>query len=259
MLHRASTETGEDKTGHIAAASNEGILFFDNLFPLKLNWLVRLPWHADRSLPDFLVKFNNQTLPSYEPLTLVKRAIPSSVPIKITEILPRLKDGGAYVKFQHPAGVTSKEVEGLISGYLKENPIKPWFSPFRRIRTNLVIGKPWLEDLHRFPSCRIKVEFVPTAPGAEAAELSQETLYSIFRKYGKLAEISSQPSDSKVLPKFAYLDFARMRHAIMARNCLHGLKVSEEAGGGKAGTVLRLSFEPRMKSHWVRDWLTNRK
>lgn len=256
---RASTETGEDKTGHISAASNEGILFFDNLFPLRLNWLLRLPGRVDRSLPDLLFRFNNQTLPAYEPLTLVKRALPSSVPIKITEILPRLKDGGAFVKFSHAEGITAKEVAGVVARYLKENPIKPWFSPFRRIRSNLVVGKPWLEDLHRFPSCRIKVEFVPPVPGAEAAELSQETLYSIFRKYGKLAEISSQASDSKVLPKFAYLDFARMRHAIMARNCLHGLRVSEEAGGGKTGTVLRLSFEPRMKSHWIRDWLTSRK
>lgn len=133
--------------------------------------------------------------------------------------------------------------------------MKPWFSPFRRIRTNLVVGRPWLEDLHRFPSSQIKVEFVPTSPGLDAAELSQETLYSLFRKYGKLAEISSQPSDSKVLPKFAVVDFARMRHAIMARNCLHGLKISEEAGGGKTGTVLRLSYAPKMKAHWIRDWI----
>ena len=130
---------------------------------------------------------------------------------------------------------------GLVSRYLKENPIKPWFSPFQRIRSNLVVGKPWLEDLYRFPSCRIKVEFVPISPGGPAAELSQETLYSLFRKYGKLAEISSQSSDSKVLPKFAYLDFARMRHAIMARNCMHGIKVLEAEGGGAAGTEYALS------------------
>jgi hypothetical protein len=146
---------------------------------------------------------------------------------------------------------------GLVSRYLEENPIKPWFSPFQRIRTNLVVGKPWLEDLYRFPSTRIKVEFVPPSPGLEAAELSQETLYSLFRKYGKLAEITSQPADSKVLPKFAYLDFTRIRHAVRAKNCLHGLKVSEEAGGGKAGTVLRLSYEPKTKSHWIRDWIVN--
>ena len=180
---------------------------------------------------------------------------------------------GAFVKFSHPDGITAKEVEGtlslsgervgseyvpgLVAEYLKENPIKPWFNPFRRIRTKLVVGRPWLEDLYRFPSCRIKVEFVPITPGGEAAELSQETLYSLFRKYGKLAEISSQPSDSKILPKYAYLDFARVRHAIMARNCMHGLKVLEEAGGGKAGTQLRLSYEQKLKTHWIWDWLAN--
>jgi hypothetical protein len=121
----------------------------------------------------------------------------------------------------------------------------------------LVVGKPWLEDLHRFPSSLVKVEFVPPSPGLEAAELSQETLYSLFRKYGKIAEISSQASDSKILPRFAYVDFARTRHSIMARNCLHGLKIPEEAGGGKTGTVLRLSYAPKMRAHFFRDWIVN--
>jgi hypothetical protein len=195
-----------------------------DLFPLKLNWFLNLPWHADRNLPSLLARFNSQTLGTYDPIGLVKRAIPSSIPIKVTEILPRLKDGGAFVKFSHPNEIAAKDIASLVNRYLEENPIKPWFNPFRRIRTNLVLGKPWLEDLYRFPSCRLKIEFVPTSPGGEAAELSQETLYSLFRRYGKLAEISSQPSDSKIMPKYAYLDFARMRHAIMARNCLHGLR-----------------------------------
>jgi hypothetical protein len=214
-------------------------------------------WYTEESLSDLLWKFNHKALASYEPMAILKRACPERVPMKVTEILPRLKDGGAFVKFSHPDGVTAKEIEDLIAGYLKENPIKPWFSPWRRVRANLVMGRPWLEDLYRFPSCRIRAEFVPPVPGGEAAELSQETLYSLFRKYGKIAEISSQPSDSKVLPKYAYLDFARMRDAIMARNCMHGLKVPEEVGGGKAGTQLRLSFEARMKSHWIRDWIVN--
>ena len=119
-------------------------------------------------------------------------------------------------------GFNFDAVLGLVAGYLKENPIKPWFNPFRRIQTNLVVGKPWLEDLYRFPSRRIKVEFCPTSPEKQAAELSQETLYSLFRRYGKIGEITSQSSESKVLPKFAYVDFARVRHAVMAKNCMHG-------------------------------------
>ncbi|PQE09927.1 Mitochondrial escape 2 protein [Rutstroemia sp. NJR-2017a BVV2] len=258
-VRQESTQTGENETGHITAGANEGILFFDNIFPIKLGWALRLPWYGkkDQSLPDILWQFNNKVFSSYEPLSLVKRAIPSNVPIKVTEILPRLKEGGVFVKFSHPKDITAKEVEGLISGYLKEKPIKPWFNPFRQMRAKLVLGKPWLEDLYRFPSTRIRAEFVPSAPGGEAAELSQETLYSLFRRYGKIAEISSQPSDSKILPKYAILDFAQIRHSVMARNCLHGFKVAEEMGGGKAGTQLRLSFESKMKAHHISDWILN--
>lgn len=118
------------------------------------------------------------------------------------------------MKFSHANGITAKEIESLVKGYLKENPITPWFNPFRRLHANLVIGKPWLEDLYRFPSTKIKVEFIPTSPGGEAAEISQENLYSLFRKYGKLAEITSQPSDSKVLPKYAHLDFRRLEESV---------------------------------------------
>ncbi|KAG9248897.1 escape protein-like protein 2 [Calycina marina] len=258
VLRRASSEAGEDATGHISATSNEGILFFDNLFPLKLNWLLRIPWHVDRkNIPDILRRFNSQTLSSYETLNMVKRSIPESAPIKVTEILPRIKDGGAFVKFSHSANVSANDVEQQIIDHLKSHPIKPWFSPFQQVRTNLVKGRPWLEDLYRFPSSRIKVEFVPTSPGGEVAELSQEALYSIFRKYGKLAEITSQPFDSKVMPRYAELDFSRIRQAIMARNCLHGLTVPEVLGGGKAGTILRLSYEPKIKTHWIKDWVVN--
>lgn len=52
-----------------------------------------MPFRGERSLSDLLVRFNKQTLGSYEPLSMVKRALPSSIPLKVTEILPRLKDG----------------------------------------------------------------------------------------------------------------------------------------------------------------------
>ncbi|ATZ48119.1 Bcyme2 [Botrytis cinerea B05.10] len=258
-VRRESTQIGENESGHITAGTNEGILFLDNIFPIKLGWLLRIPWYGrmDSGLPDILYRFNNKVFSKYDPLSLVERAIPPSVPLKVTEILPRLKEGGAFIKFSHDRSITTQEIERLISEYLKEKPIKPWFNPFRQMRAKLVRGKPWLEDLYRFPSTRIRVEFVPSTPGGEVAELSQEVIYSLFRKYGKIAEISSQPSDSKVLPKFAMLDFANIRHSIMARNCLHGLKVTEELGGGKSGTILRLSFEAKMQAHHIREWLTS--
>lgn len=83
-----------------------------DLFPLKLHWLLRLPLRGGRNLSDMLWRYNNQALSRYEPLNLVKQGIPDSVPIKVTEILPRLKDGGAFVKFQHEEGITVQEIDG---------------------------------------------------------------------------------------------------------------------------------------------------
>jgi hypothetical protein len=202
-------------------------------------------------------RLNSPRIGITDPMSIVKQAIPTSLPVTITEVLPRLKEGGAFVKFSHEPQIQLKEIEGTLRDYLKNNPIKPWFNPWRRVRTFLVQGKPWIEDLRRFPSPRLRVEFLPTAPGGEAAELSQETLYSLFRKYGKLAEITPQPADSKITPKYAFLDFKLTRYAIMAKNCMHGLVLPESEGGGKGGTVLRLVYEQRMKAHWIRDWIVN--
>ena len=190
-------------------------------------------------------------------MTLTERAIPKSLPIKVLSILPRLKEGGAFVKFSHDPQVQAPEIEKTLRNFLKQNPVKPWFNPFRQVTTFLVHGKPWVEDLNRFPSSRVKVEFVQAEPGQPAVELSQEPLYSLFRRYGKLVNIIPQPTDSKEAPRYAYLNFMRVRHAIMAKNCMHGYTVSQSEGGGIAGTVLKLGYEQRKKSHWIRDWLMN--
>ena len=262
-VRRRTTEAGENKSGHIYPGPNEGIFFLDNVFPLKLRWLLSLPsWPfkdptKQTSIPELLKRLNSPRLGVADPMSIIKQALPKDLPMKVTEVLPRLKEGGAFVKFSHEPQIDVKEIEEMLRDYLKKKPIKPWFNPLRRVRTFLVQGKPWIEDLRRFPSSRLKVEFLPTAPGGEAAELSQETLYSLFRRYGKLADIVPQPVDSKVTPKFAFLNFRLTRHAIMAKNCMHGFVLPESEGGGKNGTVLRLVYEEKMKAHWIRDWVVN--
>ncbi|KAL2054471.1 hypothetical protein ABVK25_005219 [Lepraria finkii] len=166
---------------------------------------------------------------------------------------PRVAEGGAFVKLSYEPQNNLEDLEKAIKKYLKENPIKPWFNPFQRVRTNLVQGRPWVEDLYRVPSSRLKVEFVPASPGRSAEELSQETLYSLFRRYGKLVDIKPQPTDSKDLPKFAYLQFNKARHAIMAKNCMHGFVLPASEGGGNTGTMLKLLYQPKRKVHWIWD------
>lgn len=172
----------------------------------------------------------------------------------ISEVIPRFKEGGAFVKFSHDETVSTKELEASLQKYLKENQVKPWFNPLRRIRAGLVKGRPWIEDLFRVPSSRLKIEFLPSSSDP-ALDPTHETLFSLLRRYGKIAEITSQPSDSKIVPRYATIDFARVRSAIMAKNCLHGFKILPDAGGGPSGALLEISFEAKRKTHWIREWL----
>lgn len=226
------------------------------MFPLRLNFLLGLPFfNAEKFLPRILNRYQHP-IANTDPVTLTERAIPQTLPIKVLEILPRLKEGGAFVKFSHdPAKIKTSELEKTLRQFLKKNPIKPWFNPIRRVRAFLVQGKPWVEDLNRFPSSSLKVQFVPATPGQAAAELPQEPLYSLFRRYGKIIDITTQPADSKEVPRYAYLNFMKVRHAIMAKNCMHGYTVLPADGGSCAETILKLEYEKRKKAHWIRDWL----
>ncbi|KAG6017239.1 hypothetical protein E4U43_001952 [Claviceps pusilla] len=257
----ASSKAHEEReSGHFQVKPNESIFFFENIFPKKLSALLRYPAETDGDVTELLRRFYSSSGNGgggLDPIALVKRAIPDDMPLKVTEILPRLKDGGAFVKVQYDASISPRDIESTLLNKLKERPLKPWFSPFRGITARLVRGTPWLEDLYRFPSSLIKVEFVPPEPGASAEELSEESLYSMFRRYGKIADILPQPFDSKVVPKYAQIEFPRLSDAIMARNCMHGFVVNEVMGGGKTGTLLRLSYVKREKVHSFWHWLTN--
>lgn len=66
-------------------------------------------WEAN----ELLSRFNSASLSFLDPISLVKRAIPKSAPIKVTEIIPRLKEGGAYVKFTYPKDISATKIEGM--------------------------------------------------------------------------------------------------------------------------------------------------
>lgn len=231
-------------------------MFYIDVFPLRLNFVFGLPFfNAERTLPLILKRLQTPVNAPADPFVLTELALPKSLPISILEILPRLKEGGAFVKFSYDGDVQASDLEKSLKEYLRDNPINPWFNPFRRVSASLVHGRPWIEDLNRFPSSRLKVEFVPTSPGQEASELSQEDLYSLFRRYGKLVDIVPQPAESKVTPRYAYLNFRTVRHAIMAKNCLHGYIIPGKEGKAGSGTLLKIGCERKDKAHWIMNWL----
>ncbi|KAI5462231.1 RNA12 protein-domain-containing protein [Mariannaea sp. PMI_226] len=252
-----SSEPDGDTSGHIAVSTNEAIFFIDNIFPLKLSSVLFRPWNTDHDVAGLLERFESSSLGVLDPIRIVKSAIPEDLPIKVTEILPRLKDGGAYVKFKYDANIDPAEIEATLAKRLKEHPVKPCYSIWSGVTARLVQGTPWLEDLYRYPTSLLRVEFVPPNPGSNPEELPEETIYTLFRKYGKIADIIPQPTDSKVIPRYAHVGFPLIRDAIMARNCMHGFVVSEAFGGGQKGTKLRLSYEKRVKANSIWNWLTN--
>ena len=161
------------------------------------------------------------------------------------------------MKYARKPDVDDESIQNAVKEHLQKNPINPWFNPFQTVDADLVRGIPWIEDLYRIPSQTIKVEFLSTSPDTSAAQLTQESLYSLFRPYGKLLDIQPQPSDSKVEPRYATLRFERPRFAVMARNCMHGFIASEEAGGGKSGTRFKINYERKIKLSMIKDWILN--
>ena len=82
-----------------------------DLFPLRLSTILNRPWKTNHDVADLLQRFENSSLGMMDPIRLVKSAIPEDLPMKVTEINPRLKDGGAFVKFAHAASLDPAEVE----------------------------------------------------------------------------------------------------------------------------------------------------
>ncbi|PWW80449.1 hypothetical protein C7212DRAFT_276356 [Tuber magnatum] len=238
---RYTSTVGLQKSGFIDLAPGEGLLFFDNVYPLKT---------AIYDIRYLMMRYDKQSIESRIRAQYIPKSLLTSE-FTITGIVPRLKDGGAFVKFRSR---NVEETEALIATFLKERKLKPWFSPFKRVRAFIVKGNPWLEDLYRFPSTRLKVEFT----GGEGS-LSQEAIYALFRRYGRIVDILPQPPGSKELPKFTIVQYLRMRSATAARNCLHGYTVPgmEVALRKETGVTLRILYERTIKTHLIKDWLVN--
>ncbi|KAL8764677.1 MAG: hypothetical protein Q9209_007937 [Squamulea sp. 1 TL-2023] len=238
---------------------NRGI----DIFPLRLSFLlsvVNIPLFSDpeKVLRKILKQVHDeQRIPAADPINIAQRALPDSISLQVKRIIPRLKEGGAYAKLLHDPKISPSEIESALQEYLEKTSPKPWFNPFRSIDSHLVRGRPWLEDLQRYPSQRLRVEFLPTRPGSEAAELPEEALYTLFRTYGKLGDIKPMPAGSKDVPKYATLYYGNVKDAIMAKNCMHGFVLPESEGGGKDGTVLKMVFEQRARARFLRDWVMN--
>ncbi|KAL2863565.1 RNA12 protein-domain-containing protein [Aspergillus lucknowensis] len=254
----SSSHVSSLEAGHIELGDNEGLLFVNNIFPPKLQWLLLLgPLNGTQSYEKALKRINRPHLAASDPLHIIRQVFPQGLNIDIKDVIPRFREGGAFVKYARTAGATDVDIEGAIKDHLVKHPIRPWFNPFQQATVSRVLGKPWIEDLYRIPSQRIKVEFHPAEPEGSAAELTTEVLYTLFRKYGKLRDIERQPPDSKIAPRYALVEFTRPSNAVMAKSCIHGFTIPPKEGGGKSGTRVKIKYERKIRLSMFKDWLLN--
>lgn len=228
-----------------------------DIFPHRLQWLLRGPLSHIQPLEGLLKRINNPDLAASDPFHIAQRSLPPSLDLEIKEVVPRYKEGGAFVKYARKPSISDEDVRFAAQEYLAKRPIKPWFNPFQAADVDLVRGTPWIEDLYRIPSQTLKVEFLPGSSEGPPAELTQEALYTLFRSFGKLLDIQQQPSDSKTEPRYAILRFDRPRFSVMARNCMHGYTASEEDGGGRSGTRFKINYERKIRLSVIKDWIFN--
>ncbi|KAJ9121916.1 hypothetical protein QFC24_004498 [Naganishia onofrii] len=164
-----------------------------------------------------------------------------------------------------PTTVADEEVEATLTQSIKQTTRpKPLFG-FGDGRCWAVRGRQWMEDMNRFPSNRLRVEF-------DGPDVSQEVLYELFRPYGRLADITPPAPVPAGTLRYAVIYYGRLRSATVAINTLHGLttptntkafELVREAGQEAASqatiprTRLRLFYERPIKAHAVRTWISS--
>ncbi|GAA5942624.1 Yme2p [Sporobolomyces koalae] len=231
-----------------APAREQFYLYYNLVFPLRTSLLDLRYLVTQFQRPQLVESLRSQLAP-----------IPDRYPsLHVEEINTREKDGGAFVRFSYDptvtAAPTSDQLERLVAHdagtqLAHSTSPKPWFHAWaiwsRQVpRTFLVRGRPWMEDMNRFPSRELVVEF-------EGPEIPQERLYDLFRPYGKIHDIV--PTS----PKAASIVFTHLRAATSARNCLHSSLVEPSSPNVTTPTVLRILYKPKRHFAYFRDWITS--
>ncbi|EGV63325.1 hypothetical protein CANTEDRAFT_135151 [Yamadazyma tenuis ATCC 10573] len=249
-IERIKKETDLNDTDVSASATGvvdidktkEVLLYFDHIY--------------DRGVSSFKFKqYLNLLIPDKDIDTLKKEVwemankednpLPEST--SIMDFIPLRRDSGAFVKFSVPEGYSPKEVIAKICTNVSnsENDANNFKKLYMRLTRNnpttfQVKGTPWIEDLRRFPSSKLKVKF-------EGPSLTEEELYILFRRYGTIIDINPASSSNPI----ALIQFKRLRSSICAKNCITGLSLD----GGK--TTLHLQYVPIERVNYITDFISN--
>ncbi|CAE6515824.1 unnamed protein product [Rhizoctonia solani] len=200
---------------------------------------------------------------------------------KVLDIEPRIKDGGVFVHFEYisPLGSGTSEdpavrltelkamadlQAAIQTSAAKQGGVPSWLGFSAPRKFWLVRGRPWREDMDRFASAIIKTEF-------DGPDVHLESLYDVLRPYGRITKLDPPTPAPAGALRSATVTYDRVRSAVLARNCLHGVNLTTDgdvigrSGPGIAlsvapGTKLtRLSvlYEQPLKENAIRNWLAS--
>lgn len=239
-IQRRDIEAGEsvdaNETGVIEKDEQETMLYFDHVLPFRSSI-----WDLRQWLSYLIV---SDKRPEAIKAHVMELANPNSehgasIPgLEITKLVPIKRDGGAFVKFKVPEHLTVSELNSKIQqNTIKESKhgVLNWLTQSAAFP---VKGVPWIEDLRRYPNRTIKVKFSGPA-------LSEEELYSLFRRYGTIVDI--KPSSEQ--DKRATVIFRSFRGAICSKNCITGMKLND--------TTLHVQYEKYNSKNVIFDWIVN--
>lgn len=150
--------------------------------------------------------------------------------VQVKSIDSRLREGGAFITVEDNASLSARTLRNQLidNGSLRKVTLL-------NSAVYPVLGIPFNEDMDRYPSSQLKVDF-------EGEDVSQEDIYRLFRGYGRIVEIES-------IKNGAIITYQTTSASTAARSCLHGVMTS--------GTRLRISYQARVSKHFYKDWVVS--
>ncbi|EJD53233.1 exonuclease [Auricularia subglabra TFB-10046 SS5] len=219
-----------------AAATEKATLFVSSVYPLRLGWLDLRYSFARMAREDLEGNLRSVLNEASAHRFAVKRL--SSSP----------KFGGIFVDVEYqPAENTASDIRQAVEAEAAQRGgIKTWIG-IDQAHVWVVKGEPWQEDLRRFVTQVLRVEF-------EGPDVHEEDLYTLMRPYGRIYDITAPVPGSAGNPRHCTVSFLSQKQAAIAHSCLHGVAFTHKDG---KVTRLKTSFVPPGNAHWIRDWIVN--
>ncbi|SCU86367.1 LAFA_0E00298g1_1 [Lachancea sp. 'fantastica'] len=219
-------------TGVIHKSEEETLLYFDNVYPRATSLWSPTQWYN--------ILLTNQSRDAVRS-KIMEYASPKTNPIHGLELrssIPVKRDGGVFATFLVPPTYSVAEVNSMIQKNTAKESSGSLLSFVTRAAAFPVKGTPWIEDLRRLPSTIIRIKF-------EGEPLSEEEIYSLFRRYGTIVDIFPPKKGENI----ATLRYRSFRGAICAKNCVTGMEVHNN--------VIHVQYERHANEHMFRDFFLN--